>query len=125
MQIGNLGLGMTFDRGKHLCVQYSETYDWRLSVPNMEKRDSYFTRLKWRIELTHHTEGEKARSCFACSLIVCCQSPGLASGLHVLRDDLIQWVKTPPVSQPKILYFLPTTAMRQCYAGGHLSVDGG
>ena len=43
------------------AVQYSETYDWRLSVPNMEKRDSYFTRLKWRIELTHHTEHEKVR----------------------------------------------------------------
>ena len=40
-------------------LQYSETYDWRLSVPNMEKRDSYFTRLKWRIELTHLTEKEK------------------------------------------------------------------
>lgn len=40
-------------------MQISETYDWRLAVPNMEKRDSYFTRLKWRIELTHHTEGEK------------------------------------------------------------------
>jgi len=42
-----------------LAVQHSETYDWRLSVPNMEKRDSYFTRLKWRIELTHLTEKEK------------------------------------------------------------------
>ena len=40
-------------------LQYGETYDWRLSVPNMEKRDSYFTRLKWRIELTHHTQHEK------------------------------------------------------------------
>jgi hypothetical protein len=40
-------------------AQYGETYDWRLSVPNMEKRDSYFTRLKWRIELTHFTAGEK------------------------------------------------------------------
>ena len=40
-------------------MQISETYDWRLAVPNMEKRDSYFTRLKWRIELTHHTEVEK------------------------------------------------------------------
>ena len=36
-----------------------ETYDWRLSVPNMEKRDRYFTRLKWRIELSHFTTGEK------------------------------------------------------------------
>ena len=42
-----------------IVLQYSETYDWRLAVPNMEKRDSYFTRLKWRIELTHHTEQEK------------------------------------------------------------------
>ena len=40
-------------------LQHSETYDWRLSVPNMEKRDSYFTRLKWRIELTHLTGKEK------------------------------------------------------------------
>ncbi len=42
--------------------QVGETYDWRLSVPNMEKRDHYFTRLKWRIELTHQTNGEKARA---------------------------------------------------------------
>lgn len=42
------------------CVsQYGETYDWRLSVPNMETRDHYFTRLKWRIELSVKTEGEK------------------------------------------------------------------
>ena len=40
-------------------AQVGETYDWRLSVPNMEKRDRYFTRLKWRIELTHYTTGEK------------------------------------------------------------------
>ncbi|EIE21902.1 Lecithin:cholesterol acyltransferase [Coccomyxa subellipsoidea C-169] len=37
-----------------------ETYDWRLSVPNMEARDNYFTRLKWRLELSLKTEGEKA-----------------------------------------------------------------
>lgn len=43
-----------------MCVpQYGETYDWRLSVPNMETRDHYFTRLKWRIELSVKTEGEK------------------------------------------------------------------
>ena len=45
---------------KHARVlQVGETYDWRLAVPNMEKRDHYFTRLKWRIELTHQTNGEK------------------------------------------------------------------
>ena len=48
-------------------LQYSETYDWRLSVPNMEKRDSYFTRLRWRIELTHLTEKEKVCECICSS----------------------------------------------------------
>ena len=42
-----------------MASQVGETYDWRLAVPNMEKRDHYFTRLKWRIELTHQTIGEK------------------------------------------------------------------
>lgn len=43
--------------------QWGETYDWRLSVPNMERRDHYFTRLKWRIELSLKTEGEKVMYC--------------------------------------------------------------
>lgn len=42
-----------------LVLQAGETYDWRLSVPNMETRDHYFTRLKWRLELSLKTEGEK------------------------------------------------------------------
>lgn len=42
-----------------VLVQWGETYDWRLSVPNMESRDHYFTRLKWRIELMLLTEKEK------------------------------------------------------------------
>ena len=40
-------------------AQVGETYDWRLSVANMERRDSYFTRLKARIELLHSTKNEK------------------------------------------------------------------
>ncbi len=44
-----------------LVSQIGETYDWRLSVPNMEARDNYFTRLKWRLELSLKTEGEKVR----------------------------------------------------------------
>ncbi len=48
--------------GGLLVAQWGETYDWRLSVPNMETRDHYFTRLKWRIELTLATEGEKVCS---------------------------------------------------------------
>ncbi|KAK9822390.1 hypothetical protein WJX81_007759 [Elliptochloris bilobata] len=36
-----------------------ETYDWRLAVPNMERRDGYFTRLKVRVETTHQLHGEK------------------------------------------------------------------
>ena len=37
----------------------AETYDWRLSTPNMEKRDAYFTRLQARIELVHQVNGIK------------------------------------------------------------------
>ncbi|KAK9918842.1 hypothetical protein WJX75_007445 [Coccomyxa subellipsoidea] len=47
------------DMGYETNNLIGETYDWRLSVPNMETRDKYFTRLKWRIELTMKTEGEK------------------------------------------------------------------
>ena len=39
--------------------QIGETYDWRLAVPNMERRDGYFTRLKVRVETTHQLHGEK------------------------------------------------------------------
>ena len=37
----------------------AETYDWRLSTPNMEKRDAYFTRLQARIELVYQIQGIK------------------------------------------------------------------
>lgn len=40
----------------------AETYDWRLSTPNMEKRDAYFTRLQARIELVHQVHGIKVGS---------------------------------------------------------------
>ena len=40
-------------------MQIGETYDWRLGVPNLEVRDGYFTRLKARIEMTHHLNNEK------------------------------------------------------------------
>jgi environmental stress-induced protein Ves len=36
-----------------------ETYDWRLSVANMERRDGYFTRLKLRVEMLHQLNKEK------------------------------------------------------------------
>nr|ANH71127.1 phospholipid: diacylglycerol acyltransferase [Lobosphaera incisa]ANH79231.1 phospholipid:diacylglycerol acyltransferase [Lobosphaera incisa] len=36
-----------------------ETYDWRLSVPNMEYRDGYYTRLKARFEVTKLQHGRK------------------------------------------------------------------
>ena len=42
-------------------LQVGETYDWRLSVANMERRDKYFSRLRARIELLHSTQGEKVR----------------------------------------------------------------
>lgn len=41
--------------------QIGETYDWRLAVPNMERRDGYFTRLKVRVETMHKIHGEKVR----------------------------------------------------------------
>ncbi len=39
--------------------QVGETFDWRLSIPNVEKRDAYFTRLKVRIELITEIAKEK------------------------------------------------------------------
>jgi Lecithin:cholesterol acyltransferase len=44
------------------CAQVGETYDWRLSIANMERRDGYFTRLKLRIEMLHGLNKEKVRS---------------------------------------------------------------
>lgn len=44
-----------------LRAQVGETYDWRLSVANMERRDGYFTRLKARCELLKKINNEKAR----------------------------------------------------------------
>ena len=44
-------------------AQIGETYDWRLGVPNLEVRDGYFTRLRRRIEITHHLNHEKAGPC--------------------------------------------------------------
>ena len=44
-----------------LCLQVSETYDWRLSVANMERRDRYFSHLQMRIELLQKIHGQKVR----------------------------------------------------------------
>ncbi|KAI3646840.1 hypothetical protein MP228_009768 [Amoeboaphelidium protococcarum] len=35
-------------------------YDWRLSFPNLEKRDAYFSKMKLNIELSLKTTGRKA-----------------------------------------------------------------
>lgn len=35
------------------------SYDWRLSYPLVEKRDGYFTKLKYQIEAMHKTAGKK------------------------------------------------------------------
>lgn len=38
---------------------FTAAYDWRLSYPNLEKRDQYFTRLKIHIEMAHEFTGKK------------------------------------------------------------------
>lgn len=38
---------------------FTAAYDWRLSYPNLETRDQYFTRLQSYIEMAHRTEGKK------------------------------------------------------------------
>ena len=38
---------------------FTAAYDWRLSYPNLEIRDQYFTRLKAHIETAYLTSGEK------------------------------------------------------------------
>jgi phospholipid:diacylglycerol acyltransferase len=35
-------------------------YDWRLSFPDLERRDRYFSKLKSTIELAVRSEGKKA-----------------------------------------------------------------
>lgn len=39
--------------------QVTEPYDWRLALPNLERRDGYFSRLRARIEVLTKTRGEK------------------------------------------------------------------
>lgn len=54
------------------CLQIASTYDWRLSIANMERRDNYFSRLQDQIELLHKLKKEKV------------QPPGaLTSPLHI------------------------------------------
>ncbi len=43
-------------------AQLSAPYDWRLSVPNMEKRDGYFSNLRSVVEVTVKLQHEKVRS---------------------------------------------------------------
>ncbi|KAH7349580.1 Phospholipid:diacylglycerol acyltransferase [Plectosphaerella cucumerina] len=38
---------------------FTAAYDWRLSYPNLEVRDQYFTRLKGQIETAHAVSGKK------------------------------------------------------------------
>ncbi|KAK0713843.1 Lecithin:cholesterol/phospholipid:diacylglycerol acyltransferase [Lasiosphaeria miniovina] len=38
---------------------FTAAYDWRLSYPNLETRDHYFTRLKCYIEMSVHVENKK------------------------------------------------------------------
>ena len=56
-------------------MQIGETYDWRLGVPNLEVRDGYFTRLKHRIEITHHLNHEKASLCSVAAGLLAPQDP--------------------------------------------------
>lgn len=47
------------DLGYDTNTLVGETYDWRLSIANMERRDGYFTRLKLRVEMLHGLQKEK------------------------------------------------------------------
>ena len=38
---------------------FTAAYDWRLSYSNLERRDQYFTRLKFHIETAHHIQNRK------------------------------------------------------------------
>ena len=44
------------------CLQTGVTYDWRLSVPMLEQRDGYFTKLKATIEITCKLQNQKVRA---------------------------------------------------------------
>ena len=43
------------------CLQTGVTYDWRLSVPMLEQRDGYFTKLKATIEIMCKLQNQKVR----------------------------------------------------------------
>ena len=61
-------------------------------MPNMERRDGYFTRLKVRVETTHQLHGEKVAPAFASSRdtsgrgYVSC-STMRARGLHLVHSS--------------------------------------
>ena len=44
------------------CLQTGVTYDWRLSVPMLEQRDGYFTKLKATVEIMCKLQNQKVRA---------------------------------------------------------------
>ncbi|OMJ18441.1 Phospholipid:diacylglycerol acyltransferase [Smittium culicis] len=58
------------------------SYDWRLSIPDLETRDSYFTKLKLQIEMYKQTKNEKS--------VIISHSMGSLVATYFLK-----WVESP------------------------------
>ncbi|KAJ3352840.1 hypothetical protein HDU91_005963 [Kappamyces sp. JEL0680] len=59
------------------------SYDWRMTLPNLEKRDLYFTRLKGAIELLYKQQGNER-------VVFVCHSMG-----NVVMSYFLNWVQSP------------------------------
>jgi hypothetical protein len=93
-----------------LWGQVGETFDWRLAIPNVQKRDSYFTKLKARLELIISVHDQKVAalpSHFYCmitvpAVIIVRKNPKekVWSMLNGTVDVFSSFVQVQPISHP-------------------------
>lgn len=68
-------------------MQQAVTYDWRLAVPNLEIRDSYFSRLKNSVEEFKRIHKEKVQLPPAWPRILYSTLMAQLKALHNSMDD--------------------------------------
>lgn len=65
----------------------TETYDWRLATPLLEKRDKYFSRLRDSIRTLHSNHDQKVLALYPPALDTPCSVVRLACGTaHCLHQ---------------------------------------
>jgi phospholipid:diacylglycerol acyltransferase len=64
---------------------YMATYDWRLSIENVERRDGYYTKLKKNIEALYDTHQKK--------VVVMAHSMGSGYWLYFMKTVSDKWVE--------------------------------